>query len=94
MPPIIVGPLREQSSVCIPILRQLPGWFGIEEAILNYKREIEHLPTFLAKTDGSVLGFLSLKQHNLFSAEIFVMAVRLEAHRGGIGRALVEAADS
>jgi GNAT superfamily N-acetyltransferase len=90
----IEGPLLKQSSICIPILRALPDWFGIEEAILNYAREIEHLPTFLAKTDGGVLGFLSLKKHNLFSAEIYVMAVRPDDHRDGIGRALVESADS
>lgn len=89
---VIKGPLLGQSSVCIPILRMLPDWFGIEEAVLDYEREIENLPTFLAKVDGSVLGFLSLKQHNQFSAEIYVMAVRPDAHRGGIGRALVEAA--
>jgi GNAT superfamily N-acetyltransferase len=90
----IEGPFLNQSFVCIPILRALPDWFGIEKAILHYEQEIDHLPTFLAKTDGGMLGFLSLKQHNLFSAEIYVMAVRPEAHRGGIGRVLVEAADS
>jgi len=90
----IEGPLLNQSSVCIPILRLLPDWFGIEEAILGYEREIEHLPTFLARSDGRVLGFLCLKQHNPFSAEIYVMAVRPEVHHSGIGRALVEAAEA
>jgi N-acetylglutamate synthase-like GNAT family acetyltransferase len=89
----IKGPLLGQSSICVPILRILPDWFGIEEAILEYEHEIEHLPTFLAKADGQVLGFLSLKQHNPFSAEIYVMAVRPNSHRSGIGRALVEAAE-
>jgi GNAT superfamily N-acetyltransferase len=89
----IVGPLHNQSTACVPILRMLPDWFGIEAAILDYERDIEHLPTFLAKADGQVLGFLSLKQHNPFSTEIYVMAVRPDAHRGGIGRALVETAE-
>jgi ribosomal protein S18 acetylase RimI-like enzyme len=89
----IEGPLLNQSSVCVPILRMLPDWFGIEAAILDYEREIEHLPTFLAKAGGQMLGFLSLKQHNPFSAEIHVMAVRPDVQRGGIGRALVEAAE-
>jgi ribosomal protein S18 acetylase RimI-like enzyme len=91
---IITGPLQNQSSVCVPILRNLPEWFGIEEAILDYEREIEQLPTFVAQTDGNVVGFLSLKQHNLFSAEILVMAVHPEAQRSGIGRALVAAAEN
>jgi GNAT superfamily N-acetyltransferase len=94
MPPVIDGPLAGQSSVCIPILRLLPEWFGIEAAILDYEREIDHLPTFLAKLDGQVLGFLSLKQHFSASAEIYVMGVRPEAHRRGIGQALVTAAEA
>ncbi len=90
----IEDPLLHQSSACVPIMRMLPDWFGIEKAILEYEREIEHLPTFLAKADGSVLGFLSLKLHTPCSAEIYVMAVRPEAHRGGIGRGLVDAAET
>jgi len=89
----IEGPLLNQSSNCVPLLRLLPDWFGIEETILNYEREIEHLPTFLAKVDGSVLGFLSLKQHTPYSAEILVMAVHPDVQRGGIGRAFVDAAE-
>ena len=90
----IEGPLLNQSSVCIPILRLLPDWFGMEEAILDYEREIEHLPTFLARADGSVLGFLSLKQHTPYAAEILVMGVHPDVQRGGIGRALVDAAEA
>ena len=94
MSPVIDGPLAGQSSVCISILRLLPEWFGIEAAILNYEREIDHLPTFLARLDGQVFGFLSLKQHFPASAEIYVMGVRPEAHRRGIGRALVTATEA
>jgi ribosomal protein S18 acetylase RimI-like enzyme len=88
------GPFLGQAAVCVPILRDLPDWFGIESAILNYERGIENLPTFLARSDRQVLGFLSLKQHNPFSAEIYVMGIRPEAQRRGIGRALVEAAEA
>ena len=89
---VIEGPLLNQSSLCVPLLRLLSDWFGIEAAILNYEREIEHLPTFLANAGGGMLGFLSLKQHTPYSAEILVMAVHPDVQRGGIGRALVEAA--
>ena len=90
----IVGPLLGQSAACVPILRFLPDWFGLEDAILKYEQEIEHLPTFISKADGSVLGFLSLKQHTPYSVEILVMGVHPQAQRGGIGRALVEAAEA
>jgi len=90
----ITGPLINQASICIPILRMLPDWFGIEEAILEYEQAIEHLPTFLAESNNQVLGFLSLKSHFPASAEIHVMAVHPDARRGGIGRALVAAAEA
>jgi N-acetylglutamate synthase-like GNAT family acetyltransferase len=88
----VEGPLLGQASVCVPLLRLLPEWFGIEASILNYEREIEHLPTFLAKSDDRVVGFLSLKQHTPYSMEILVMAIHPEYHHGGIGRNLVETA--
>ena len=94
MPVLIEGPLLGQASVCIPLVRALPDWFGLEDAILNYEKEIENLPTFLAKADGQVLGFLTLKQHTPYSAEILVMAVQRDAQRGGIGRALAAAAEA
>lgn len=90
----ITGPLINQASICIPILRMLLDWFGIEEAILEYEQEIGHLPTFLAKLDGRVLGFLSLKHHFPASAEIYVMAVHPDTQHGGIGRALVVATEA
>ncbi len=90
----IEGPLQNQASNCISILRELPDWFGIEKAIRDYEQEVEHLPTFLARSGGSVAGFLSLKQHNPFASEIFVMAVRPTAQRLGMGRALVETAEN
>jgi GNAT superfamily N-acetyltransferase len=36
-----------------------------------------------------LIGFASLKQHTHYSAEVYVMAVLPEAHRKGIGRALI-----
>jgi N-acetylglutamate synthase-like GNAT family acetyltransferase len=90
----IEGPLLGQTVVSSPILRALPEWFGIEASILRYEQEINNLPTFLAKSDGQVLGFLSLKQHNSYSAEVYAMGVRPENHHCGIGRALVEAAEA
>jgi GNAT superfamily N-acetyltransferase len=83
------GPYFEKATVCIPILRSLPEWFGIESAIVHYSTEIDILPTFLASEAGRVIGFLSLKQHTPYSAEVYVMAVLQEAHRKGIGRTLM-----
>ena len=88
----------ERSALCDVILRSLPEWFGIESAIDEYVRETARLPTFVGSFDGEeeqrAAGFLSLKLHNPYSAEIYVMAVRREAHGRGVGTALVAAAES
>jgi ribosomal protein S18 acetylase RimI-like enzyme len=86
----ISGPLYDQSDVCMPILRALPDWFGIEEALQQYEREINLLPTFVTLRDEQVSGFLSVKIHNQFAAEIYVMGVDPACQRIGIGHALIQ----
>ena len=56
-------------------------------------REIDALPTFIALTGDSAAGFLSLKQHSPFAAELYVMGVLPAYHRRGLGRRLVEASE-
>jgi ribosomal protein S18 acetylase RimI-like enzyme len=88
----IEGPYFEKAAFCEPILRSLPAWFGIEESIVRYLTEIDNLPTWLACESGRVVGFVSLKQHTRYSAEVYVMGIQSEAHRKGIGRALINQA--
>jgi GNAT superfamily N-acetyltransferase len=91
----VEGPLLGQSSVCAPILEALPQWFGMPEANAQYVRDIEVLPTFLARDEsGGAIGFLTVKQHFPESAEILVMGVLPDHHHRGAGRALVEAAEA
>jgi ribosomal protein S18 acetylase RimI-like enzyme len=89
---VVEGPLLGKGAVCEPVLRSLPDWFGIEEAIVRYGKEIDNLPTFLVHDGETLVGFLSVKQHFPRSAEVYVMGVRQEAHRCGVGRALMQAA--
>jgi ribosomal protein S18 acetylase RimI-like enzyme len=86
----IEGPCFEKAAVCAPILRALPAWFGIEAAILQYSAEIDHLPTWLACESQRVIGFVSIKQHTPYAAEVLVMGLLPETHRRGIGRALID----
>jgi GNAT superfamily N-acetyltransferase len=88
----VEGPYLGQAAVCEPILRSLPAWFGIEQAIVHYVTEIDRLPTFLATGSGGVVGFVSVKQHFPSSAELYVIAVRQQVHRQGVGRVLVDRA--
>ncbi len=90
---LIEGPHLGKAAICEPILRSLSDWFGIEDDIINYLADIDRLPTFLAADSDQVLGFLTLKQHNPYSAEVLVMGCCKDVHRKGIGRALMEHAE-
>jgi ribosomal protein S18 acetylase RimI-like enzyme len=93
-PTTFTGPLLNQSAACEAILRALPDWFGVEEAIQEYARAIDSLPTFLASRGECVIGFLTVKVHNPYAAELYVMGILPEAHRQGLGRRLVSAAEA
>jgi coenzyme F420-0:L-glutamate ligase / coenzyme F420-1:gamma-L-glutamate ligase len=80
----------ERSRIAEHVLRDLPEWFAIEEATQAYIREAAGLTT-LAAGDS---GFLCLKRHTPRAAEIYVMGVRRDARRTGVGRALVRAAEA
>ncbi len=86
-PVAAAGPLGER------ILRRLPDWFGIEESLRMYVRDMHDLPTFVAEVEGDGRAFLTLRQHTPHAAEIHVMAVDPEYHRRGLGRALVARAE-
>jgi ribosomal protein S18 acetylase RimI-like enzyme len=81
---------RERSAVCREVLEALPEWFGIEEAVRQYIHDVADLPTFAVGRDA----FLSLKLHNEWAGEIYVMGVRPESQGHGLGTALVESAEA
>jgi GNAT superfamily N-acetyltransferase len=80
----------ERSRICERVLRDLPDWFGIEEATTAYIRDVAELPTFAVGDDA----LLSLKPHNPQAAEVYVMGVRRARHGQGLGTALLEAAEA
>jgi GNAT superfamily N-acetyltransferase len=88
------GPDLGLAAVCEPVLRALPDWFGLERAVQQYIHDIEIMPTILANVNGQVLGFLTIKVHNPYAAEIHVMGVLPEAHHQGIGRVMLERAEA
>jgi len=87
---VMVEEPAERSRIAEAVLRNLPDWFGIEESTRKYIGDAATLPTFAVEPD---LGFLSVKQHTPQAAEVYVMGVRREQHRRGIGRALMAAAE-
>jgi len=51
------------------------------------------MPTFLCRHDDDVVGLLTIRKHNPFSAEIHVVGVSPIHHRQGVGRALLTRAE-
>lgn len=76
------------------VLRSLPMWFGQEESTLEYIRETSANPTFVAVEGDTICGFITLKQHAPESVEITCVATQADKRNAGIGRALVEHAQS
>ncbi len=77
------------------LLRSLPGWFGIESAIVHYLDAAAEMPCYLARSsDGAVIGFVLVAHHFPESAEIYLMAVALGWHRQGVGTKLLAAVES
>ncbi len=80
---------EERSRICEIVLRDLPDWFGIEEATAAYIRDVAELPTFAVGDDA----LLSLKLHTPRAAEVYLMGVRRARHGEGLGTALLAAAE-
>lgn len=84
----VVDP-AERSRLCEHVLRDLPDWFGIEEATAAYILDVAALETFAIGEDA----LLSLKVHDPRAAEVYVMGVKRARHGEGLGTALLEAAE-
>ena len=81
-----------KSQFCKDILRSLPQWFGIESAILDYSQGVKGQFFLAAKVKEDVVGIISIKENTLYTDEIYVMGIKKEFHRTGIGKELVERA--
>lgn len=81
----------DRSRVAEVVLRDLPELFGLDESTRAYVEEAAALPTFAVPPDR---GILCLKRHASPAAEISVLGVRRALHRQGLGRALVDAAET
>jgi GNAT superfamily N-acetyltransferase len=91
----VVGDRRDPGAV-ERLLRSLPDWFGIAEAVTEYVAAAARLPTYVAHLDGSSepVGALVVARHFPEAAEVYLMAVAPDLHRRGVGRALLTAAEA
>ncbi len=79
----------EKQKICNDILRNLPDWFGIESAIIEYSNEVANQLFIVARENANHVGFISVKKHYDKSAEIYVMGILTNYHRRGIGMNLM-----
>jgi GNAT superfamily N-acetyltransferase len=84
----------DRGALCLDILKALPEWFGLPEAIADYARAVEELPMFGFSVNGEIVGFLSLKSHTPVAAEAYVLGVKKPWQRQGAGKRLFEAAET
>jgi len=89
----IVGPGIQRVPEVEAVLRSLPGWFGIERALLMYVADSGTRPTFGAEVDGRLIGFLTLTQHFESSWEVHCMAVSAPHRNASVGTSLLAAAE-
>lgn len=79
---------NEKIEISTKILKLLPNWFSIPESTQEYINESSRLPFFAAIHELKPLGFISIKENNKYTAEIYVMGVLPDFHKQGIGKAL------
>jgi|MTBAKSStandDraft_1061840.scaffolds.fasta_scaffold31660_3 ribosomal protein S18 acetylase RimI-like enzyme len=72
------------------ILSDLPEWFGIPEATEHYIKNSRDKYMVAVREGDEYVGFISLHEHNRYTAEIFVMGVLKSCQRRGYGKALIE----
>jgi len=88
---LVEGP-DEKQSITLKIMHSLPKWFSPPEDIEKKAAIHRGYPFFAVYDDGVPVGFLALKIHNQYTADIYNLGVLEQYHRQGLGRRLVDAA--
>ena len=82
-----------RSATCRVIIEKLPDWFGIPDANAHYVDGVAASDAFVTTSrSGTAHDMLSLKFPYPNNAELFWLGVDPDFHRGGMGKALLDAA--
>jgi N-acetylglutamate synthase-like GNAT family acetyltransferase len=90
----IIRPLVDRAAIARSILEGLPEWFGIQKAREEYIERAGELPMLAVSIGTEIIGFLSIANKTRVSSEIFVMGVRRDWHRRGVGKCLFNAVEA
>lgn len=82
----------EKTKITKEIMHALPEWFSPPEDIENKSRIHRSFPFFAAYDNDEVLGFITLKKHNEYTAEIYKIGVLKPYHGKSYGSQLMHKA--
>lgn len=81
---------ESEYSECENILRSLPKWFGREESIIQYVKDLSTTKNFAVEVNSSLAGFAGLVFNNKYTVDINIMAIREEYQNQKLGTALID----
>ncbi len=86
---IILEEKSENKRIIVnEVLKDLPEWFGMDDAISDYVENSVKYPLWVAKKDDEVLGFINLKETALEVGEVYCMGIKKNWHNNKIGTRL------
>lgn len=81
----------EKEKICTEILEALPEWFEMPESRVSYAKGSREFPFWADVENNDARGFIVMKETSRYSVEIYVMGVKKEYQRMGIGGKLFQA---
>ena len=75
------------------VLDSLNDWFEDKSAVAKYSIKSRDTLFFISDYCDQTEGFISIKIHNKYSAEIYVMGVQEKYQSSGIGTKLLDTAE-
>ena len=83
--------IKEKEKISREILNDLPEWFGMPESTEEYIIDSKDKPFIACFMDNKAVGFVVLNATSEDCADIFVMGIKKNYHRMGIGTKLNDA---
>lgn len=79
---------KQKQMVASLVLRDLPEWFGIEEATSEYINQVMNHPFIAVFQKEEPVGFYSLREENKKVLDMYVLGVLKKYHNTGVGTQL------
>lgn len=84
---------NQKEMISTSILHNLSEWFGLPKSTNAYIMHSKKLPFFASLDNHQPVGFIVLKETSSYTIEIYVMGVKKEYHKQGIGKKLLLVAE-